>query len=395
LNCYWIFHLTPGLPNGIWSLDVKIDGQPAGSHAFEIAGMEEPKKQPDPPPPAPVAPRQPSLDEIYKSVKPSLVWIYKLDASGRKVDTATGFVVAPNRIATAFQAIDGAGAIEVELSNGIHTAVSGLSAWSRTGDWAVFTVPTQGVKPLERGNPDTVAVGERLIVFNYEGGARVIGGVDIAGRSSVPGFGGRIQVSPSVAAEAAGGPLLDLFGRVTGVLGGSLNPGARYSGRATSVSPALFNEFHAVNAATPISEIKLGGDENKTFDELAKAGVLTVPITPMPEFQYGGATNDIPKGPATTLPRDISDFSVHDPQIYIYSLWTRKGKLSKGEVSAKVYDALNRMKVQVAPRKVALGELPIRLAFSFSPAQFEPGIYRVDVLWEGQPAWRTFVKITN
>ena len=40
LNCYWIFSLVPRMPNGAWTLEVRVDGQPAGSHAFEIAGME-------------------------------------------------------------------------------------------------------------------------------------------------------------------------------------------------------------------------------------------------------------------------------------------------------------------------------------------------------------------
>lgn len=395
LNCYWIYHLTQGLQNGVWTLDVRIDGQPAGSHPFEIAGMEEPKKETDAPTPPP-APKQPTVDEIFKAVSPSLVWIHKLDSAGRKDDTSTGFVLAPNRIVTAFQAVDGARGLEVEFPGGLRSAVAGLTAWSRTGDWAVLTIPTQTTKPLERGNPDAVAVGERLIVFSYESGARTIGGVDITGRSNPPGFGARIQIAPAVASEAAGGPLLDVFGRVVGVLGGSLHPGARYNGRATSISPSLWNAFHAENAATPISEIKLGADgDGKTFQELATASVLTAPITPMPEFQYGGATNEMPKGPSSTLPPDLSDFSLRDAQIYIYTLWIRKGKLSKGEVSAKVYDARNQVKIDVAPRKLGLGEQPVRLAFGFSPAQLTPGVYRVDVLWDGQPAWRTFLRLSN
>jgi hypothetical protein len=96
-----------------------------------------------------------------------------------------------------------------------------------------------------------VAVGDRLIVFNAEANARVIGGVDIAGKRTVKGFGDRIQISPPVAAEAAGGPLLDLSGRVVAILGGSLTPGARFEGRAMNLSPALFNTFSAENAATP------------------------------------------------------------------------------------------------------------------------------------------------
>ena len=140
LNCYWIYLLTQGLQNGVWTLDVRIDGQPAGSHPFEIAGMEERRKEADVPV-SPPAPKQPSVDEIFKAVSPSLVWIHKLDSAGRKFDTSTGFVLALNRIVTAFQGVDGASGLEVEFPGGLRSAVVGLTAWSRTGDWAVLTRP--------------------------------------------------------------------------------------------------------------------------------------------------------------------------------------------------------------------------------------------------------------
>jgi hypothetical protein len=81
LNCYWLFNLTPELPNGVWTIEVRIDGQPAGSHPFEIAGMEAPKQEVATPEPS----KEPTVDEIYKAVNPSVVWIYKLDEAGRRV----------------------------------------------------------------------------------------------------------------------------------------------------------------------------------------------------------------------------------------------------------------------------------------------------------------------
>ena len=62
LNCYWVFELAPGLANGVWTLEVRIDGQPAGSHPFEIAGMNEPRGAPEP---VVSVPKQPTLDEIF------------------------------------------------------------------------------------------------------------------------------------------------------------------------------------------------------------------------------------------------------------------------------------------------------------------------------------------
>ena len=105
LSCYWIFELNPRLPNGVWTLEVRVDGQPAGSHPFEIAGME-------------AQVRQPTVDQIFKAVAPSLVWIRKVDGTGRRSEAATGFVVQANSIATAFQSIDSAKSIEIEFADG-------------------------------------------------------------------------------------------------------------------------------------------------------------------------------------------------------------------------------------------------------------------------------------
>jgi hypothetical protein len=54
--------------------------------------------------------------------------------------------------------------------------------------------------------------------------SRVLGTVDIGGQGVVKDFGMRIQISPAVVPEAAGGPLIDSMGSVVGILGGSLNP---------------------------------------------------------------------------------------------------------------------------------------------------------------------------
>jgi len=65
-------------------------------------------------------------------------------------------------------------------------------------------------------------------VFNVEGGARIIGGVDISGRRNLESLGERIQFSPGISVEAAGGPLPDAAGKVVAVLGGSAVPGSRF-----------------------------------------------------------------------------------------------------------------------------------------------------------------------
>ena len=75
------------------------------------------------------------------------------------------------------------------------------------------------------------------------------------------------------AAEAVGGPLLDLYGHVVAILGGSLTPGARFEGRAMNLSAALFNSYSAENAATPfLPFFDNPAGTGKTLDDLAKDG---------------------------------------------------------------------------------------------------------------------------
>jgi hypothetical protein len=393
LSCYWVFIVVPDYPDGIWTVDVRLDGQPAGSYSFELAGLPGPHREP---PPTPEPPKQPTLDEVYRTTGPSVVWVYKIDETGRRVDESSGFVWAPGVIATAFQSIDSAASLQVEFAGGRKTAVETVLACSRLGDWALLKVDTGSASPLARGKPQDVAVGERLIVFNVEGNARVIGGVDITARQSPRGFGERIRISPPPATEAAGGPLLNVFGQVVGIVGGCITPGARFPGHAMNVSSGVFNSFNTTNAAVPISVLadvsKVGP---QTLADLRNEGMLTSPVNTMSEFLYGSTSSTLSKYATDPLPPTVSDFTPHDSQVYVYSLWVRRGKLSKGEISGSVYDATNHLLVRVPPKKITLRDSPTRVAFSFSPAPLPPGIYRVDLNWDGKPAWRTFVRIMD
>lgn len=383
LNCYWIFELTPGLPNGVWTLEVRVDGQPSGSHPFEIAGMQ-PRST------------QPTVDQIFKSVGPSLVWIRKIDETGRKSDPTTGFVIQPHAIATAFQSIDSAKALEIEFAGGRKVKTDQVLALSRMGDWAILDVDTGSLPPLARGNPKAVSVGERLLAFNVDSDVRVIGGVDIGGQNSLPGYGVRIQLAPAVAPEAVGGPLLDLYGNVVGILGGSLTPGARIEQRLLKANQGISMLITTANAATAISEVPAQPHaQTQSLDDLDRKGVLTPSVTAMPEFLYGGTVKTLPKRADEPLAPNTSEFSQHDTWVYVYSYWQRQGKLSKGLMSAQVYDVRNAPLAEVEPKKVSLSYDSTRFSFGFPPGPLRPGIYRIDLQWDGHAVWRTYIRITE
>lgn len=133
LKGYWSFVLYPGLQNGVWTVEIRVDGQPAGSHSFEIAGMA---------PPLPPAPKQLTVDDIFRTVSPSIVSIKKLNGTGIVIDSSLGFVIEPNTIATAFQAIDGAVQLEIVFSNGRTVKLGDVLQLSRTADWTLLRVDT-------------------------------------------------------------------------------------------------------------------------------------------------------------------------------------------------------------------------------------------------------------
>jgi len=389
LKSYWGFTLYPGMDNGVWTLEVRVDGQPAGSHPFEVVGMPVAA-------PAPASPKRITLDDIYKTLGPSLVWIRKLDATGRRTDLATGFVLEPSVIATSFQAIDSAARLEIEFADGQKGETDAVLGFSRNADWALLKIDTHSLTPISRGDPNAVAVGEHLAAFNVDGGTRILGTVDIGGQGVVTGFGRRIQISPAVAPEATGGPLVDTTGSVVGILGGSLNPGSRIARNASSISPGLWALLAVENGATAMSELPAPiPSTGKTLTQLASEGVLTAPLAPMPEFIYGGTTANLPARASDPMPPDVSEFSKRDRQVSVYAMWARKGKLSKGEITVIMYDSQNRVRMNIPAKKITLSEIPERFSVGFSPVALDPGVYRIDLDWNGHPAWRTFVRITE
>jgi hypothetical protein len=382
LTCFWIFNLTPESPNGTWTVDVRIDGQPAGSHAFELAGLD-------------ASAGKFTLDQVFTLYSPAVVRVYKTDQTGRRLDASSGFVIAANAVATAFQSIDAAGGLEVEFADGRKVRATDVVALSRPGDWAILRVDTQNITPLPR-NDGQPAVGSRLAAFSLDGGTRVIVPVDVGGVSTPTGAGARIKFAPSVPADALGGPLIDDRGNVVGILGGSQTPGARLDTRTMDQYPYLFRQ-QSSTAATVIGAMPLTLPAgSKTLAELRTLSLLTPPLAPMPEFASGGAATDLPKDANNHIIRDRTEFSARDDaQINVYSYWVKKAKRSKGELSGAVFDTDNQVRATIAPKKIALTDQQQRIAFAISPKGLPPGYYRVDLCWDGTPVWRLYIRITD
>jgi S1-C subfamily serine protease len=393
LQAYWTFDLSAGMPGGVWQLDVRINGLPAASQAFEVA-VPAPAAPPPPPPVAPPPPSPLTLDQIYRFA-PSIVWVYKLDSTGRRFDTASGFVSANGEITTAFQSIDGAANVEIAFADGQRRPITGVRVHSRLQDWAVLTVDTGSAPPLKPAPPTyAVPIGERMVHFSVENDARAIAGIDVVGRTQSPAFGDRWPLQPPTSPAAVGGPLLNPFGEVIGIIGGSTTPGVRALDRANGLSSWFLHSKSGV-AATPLPARPPASAAALPLADLHAANALTPYYQPDPDITSGGIVREVAKDPnRQPVVQEGLEISSKESSFAVFANWNPRIKIRQAAIQVALYDAAN---VRRATGETKRANMPAgsigRTIVTFAPTQLLPGPYRADILLAGRVVWRGFFSI--
>jgi hypothetical protein len=382
LSAYWTFTVHPDDAPGVWTLETRVDGVPGGTHSFELF-------VPSIPAPGKTQNRQPTTDEIYRSTQSSLVIISPLNAvTGERMDTALGFVYAQDRVATAFQAIDGASAVSVVFADGKELRADSLAGWSRSSDWALLAVPTGSRKSLKTSSSSAAKVGEKAMAFTLENNRDPVAAiVEITGRSRQS-----VRFNPALPAVSAGSPVLDAEGSVMGIAGAWDTPGLRIPSSVVASNLTVWSINDTVGAMTPIENV--ASQEVTTLKILADTGVLTPPMAPFRSLTYA-TTTDLPTKRGDLPDRNVTEFSRRSPEVWLVSLWERRDKIKSALISAAIYDAANRKRGETMPKRVSLAASPTRVAQSFSLAGFEPGSYRLDIIADGNVVWRRLVKVVD
>ena len=146
---------------GVWTLEARIDGEGAGAHTFQITMTPRPDNLPAEP-----ARRLLSAPEVYSRAAAASVLIENINQKGGRRNVGTGFFIAPNRLVTAFQVIDGAAKVRVVTPQGNSIEVSEIVARNRRQDWVILGVAVDNIKPLERAAADSWAVGDRCFFLD-------------------------------------------------------------------------------------------------------------------------------------------------------------------------------------------------------------------------------------
>jgi tetratricopeptide (TPR) repeat protein len=196
------------------------------------------------------AQRQPSLPELIRRVKPSVVAVITYDAKGNTLLSGSGFFVRPGQVVTNLHVVEGARRAEVKTLEGKGRVypVASVLATDEEGDLAVLSVEM----PAERARAAelTQAVPEEgESVFVIGNPLRLEGSVSdgiVSAVREVPSLGRIIQITAPISHGNSGSPVFNMRGQVVGVVTIKVTNGQNINLALASARLAELKEGRAV-----------------------------------------------------------------------------------------------------------------------------------------------------
>ncbi|MCA9066166.1 MAG: trypsin-like peptidase domain-containing protein, partial [Planctomycetaceae bacterium] len=164
-----------------------------------------------------VVPR--TSDQLISDVRKSLVVIRAGTRDGTDQGIGTGFVISEDGlVATARHVIGDGRPLSVELPQGGRAEVTEVFATSSQLDLAILRISNHSLPALPLGTAADIVQGRDVIAMGHPRGFRnsVVKGV-ISGHRSIEGVD-MLQLAMPIEPGNSGGPLVDLDGRVLGIV---------------------------------------------------------------------------------------------------------------------------------------------------------------------------------
>jgi regulator of sirC expression with transglutaminase-like and TPR domain len=181
------------------------------------ARSDETEKQPAEKPKPPAA--APSVEKLVTSAQPSVVVVTFTGRDGKQQGVGTGFVISPDgMIATNYHVIGEARPIKVQLADGSEHKVTEIHASDRKLDLALIKIEAKDLPVLKLGDSDKLKQGQAVVALGNPVGLKhsVVSGV-VSGTREIDGRS-MIQLAIPLEGGNSGGPLIDMEGRVHGIL---------------------------------------------------------------------------------------------------------------------------------------------------------------------------------
>lgn len=385
---YFKMLLTESPATGAWTLEARIDGESAGSHTFQLVNSARPDA---------AVPTRHILTraEIYSRASAATVSIENLDQKGARRSVGSGFFIGPGRILTAFEVIDSAARVRVQFQGKLIEPTE-IQAWNRRQDWVILKLPVDSNAIL---SPATTPLGITDHCFFLDAAAennRVLTETVLIGKQNLGPAGERLNIGDVFDRRAVGSPLLNDYGEVTGILGGSLLAGA-FAGDS-SVYASRNASLDAVSRgalAVPITLVNESAGSASTISQLSATNQFMPALLATQNVLSGSLSRGLNR--KAEPPRAIEEryeFARGDGKVTVLLSWLPDEK-RKGLPSLRMFDLDNRLIFEgVGKKKITV--LPNKLSYSaweVDIATLPPGIYRVDVLLDTDTVWRTFFRM--
>ena len=177
--------------------------------SFPFAATADDSKQPA---------QDKSVADIAESAKKSLAVIVFQGRNGKDQGLGTGFVVAADGlIATNLHVIGEARPISVLLGGKRHE-VTAIHASDRKLDLALLRIDAKNLTPLPLADSNALKTGQAIVALGHPRGLKysVVSGV-LSGKRDMEGMS-MLQLAIPIEPGNSGGPVLDLQGRVHGIV---------------------------------------------------------------------------------------------------------------------------------------------------------------------------------
>lgn len=377
-GAYWTLPLTPSTPLGLWSIEATVDGLPAGRFTFEVTDLKVPSA---------VTKRPLSEAELFARLNPVFVILERLSASGRTLTAAAG-VINEGSLYTALSAIDGAAQVRAHSEGRGVAPLTSLVAWHRAQDWAVATTVGPSTAPLPIAAADGTKVGDRC--YSMEGSVtsgRVLTVGNITGLRRAPES---FLAAFSGADPMTGAPVVNEFGELIGIVGGSGVPGA--------IKPMDMIRFRAEMRGIPLTPwgtLKAPGQAAAVpITDLWARGEVLAALLGDDHIVEAGFTRAMSKSEMRGAFETREEFSMRDKAFVAFVSWSPKERL-RGQAVWKAFDLEGRTLLTSKPQKTDFKKGARSTSLWEIPMLSAPGIYRVELFLDTSPMWRGFVRITQ
>lgn len=187
-------------------------------------------------------PKGKTVEELAKQIKPSIVVVTVKGRESARDTLGTGFVIDSNGlIATNLHVIGESRPIAVEMADGKKFDVVSIQATDRLRDLALIKIDAKDLPALPLGDSDTLKDGQSIVALGNPQGLKhsVVAGV-VSGRREIDGRP-MIQLAIPLEPGNSGGPLVDMDGKVQGIitLKSLVTENLGYAGPVNSLKPLI------------------------------------------------------------------------------------------------------------------------------------------------------------